>query len=88
MGTQLISKDWIQKATTPSTPNPNYGYMWWLNVAGSRQWEGVPSNVFYAAGFGGNFIVVDQEKELLVVTRWLEPSKIGEFMKQVYEAVR
>ena len=62
--------------------------MWWLNVAGNRQWEGVPSNVFYAAGFGGNFIVVDQEKELLVVTRWLEPSKIGEFMKQVYEAVR
>ena len=87
-GTQLISKDWIQKATTPSTPNPNYGYMWWLNVAGNRQWEGVPSNVFYAAGFGGNFIVVDQEKELLVVTRWLEPSKIGEFMKQVYEALR
>ncbi len=84
---QLISKDWIKKATTPSVPNVNYGYMWWLNQKqGSRHWEGVPEHVFYAAGFGGNFIVVDQKNGLVMVTRWLEPSKIGEFVKQVYEA--
>ena len=27
---QLLSESWIQEATTPSVPNPNYGYMWWL----------------------------------------------------------
>jgi CubicO group peptidase (beta-lactamase class C family) len=43
--------------------------------------------VFYAAGFGGNFIVVDPKRGLVIVTRWLEPSKIGEFVKQVYEAL-
>jgi hypothetical protein len=43
--------------------------------------------VFYAAGFGGNFIVVDQKSGLVIVTRWLEPSKIGDFVKQVYEAL-
>ncbi|NAY92601.1 serine hydrolase [Muricauda sp. JGD-17] len=86
---QLISEDWIKKATTPSVPNVNYGYMWWLNQkGGSRHWEGVPQHVFYAAGFGGNFIVVDQKNDLLIVTRWLEPSKIGEFVKQVYEAFK
>ena len=84
---QLISEDWIKKATTPSVPNVNYGYMWWLNQKeGSRHWEGVPEHVFYAAGFGGNFIIVDQQNGLVIVTRWLEPSKIGEFVKQVYEA--
>jgi CubicO group peptidase (beta-lactamase class C family) len=83
---QLISEDWIKKATTPSIPNVNYGYMWWLNQKGDRHWEGVPEHVFYAAGFGGNFIVVDQKNGLVIVTRWLEPSKIGEFVKQVYEA--
>ncbi|MCB0373774.1 MAG: serine hydrolase [Muricauda sp.] len=83
---QLISENWIKKATTPSLPNVNYGYMWWLNQKGARHWEGVPENVFYAAGFGGNFIVVDQKSGLVIVTRWLEPSKIGEFVKQVYEA--
>ncbi len=83
---QLISPEWIKKATQPSVPNVNYGYMWWLNQKGSRHWEGVPEHLFYAAGFGGNFIVVDQKNGLLMVTRWLEPSKIGEFVKQVYEA--
>jgi CubicO group peptidase (beta-lactamase class C family) len=83
---QLVSEDWIKKATQPSVPNVNYGYMWWLNQKGSRHWEGVPEHVFYAAGFGGNFIVVDQKSGLLIVTRWLEPSKIGDFVKQVYEA--
>ncbi len=83
---RLISEGWIKKATAPSVPNVNYGYMWWLNQNGPRHWEGVPEHVFYAAGFGGNFIVVDQKSGLLIVTRWLEPSKIGEFVKQVYEA--
>lgn len=83
---QLISPEWIKKATQPSIPNVNYGYMWWLNQKGPRHWEGVPEHVFYAAGFGGNFIVVDQKNGLLIVTRWLEPSKIGEFVKQVYGA--
>lgn len=83
---RLISADWIKKATEPSVPNVNYGYMWWLNQKGPRHWEGVPEHVFYAAGFGGNFIVVDQKSGLLIVARWLEPSKIGEFVKEVYGA--
>ena len=28
---QLLSEAWISEATAPSAPNPNYGYMWWLN---------------------------------------------------------
>ena len=83
---QLLSKEWIELATTPSVPNVNYGYMWWLNEKeGDRHWEGVPEHVFYAAGFGGNFIVIDQQNGLVIVTRWLEPSKIGEFVKRVYK---
>ena len=83
---QLISEKWIKKATTPSTPNANYGYMWWLNQKGDRHWEGLSENIYYAAGFGGNFIVIDKEHDLVVVTRWLEPSKAGEFMTKVNAA--
>ena len=87
-GVQIISKDWINRATTPSKPNNNYGYMWWLNLEGNRQWPGVNEKVFYAAGFGGNFIVIDKENDVVVVTRWLEPNKIGEFMKKVIESIQ
>ncbi|NAS10909.1 serine hydrolase [Flavobacteriaceae bacterium R33] len=85
---RLISEQWIAKATTPSEPNPNYGYMWWLNTKGNRHWEGLSENLYYAAGFGGNFIVVDKENDLVVVTRWLEPSKIGTLMKMIDEALK
>ncbi len=83
---QLISESWIEKAITSSKPNVNYGYMWWLNKKGKRHWEGLSENIYYAAGFGGNFIVIDKENDVVVVTRWLEPSKIGTFMTKVNAA--
>lgn len=85
-GEQLLSKKWVRQVQQPSTANPNYGYMWWLNKAeGRRYWEGVPEEVYYAAGFGGNFIVIDKKHNIVVVTRWLEPSKIGAFMRMIVE---
>lgn len=86
-GKQLLSKDWIMAARQSSQANESYGYMWWLN-RGSRKWEGVDNeNIYYAAGFGGNFIIIDEANDLVMVTRWLEPSKIGAFVKMVLEAV-
>jgi CubicO group peptidase (beta-lactamase class C family) len=86
-GKQVISADWVKAATTSSTPNPGYGYMWWLNK-GDRKWAGIEDeSIFYAAGFGGNYVVVDQTNNLVVVTRWLEPSTLGDFMKLVYDSI-
>lgn len=85
---QLLSTEWIKKAITPSTAQVNYGYMWWLNKKGTdRYWEGVPESVYYAAGFGGNFIVIVPEEELVLVVRWLEPNKMGAFVKTVLDAL-
>ncbi len=83
---QLISEEWVKAIQQPSPANQNYGFMWWLNK-GDRKMEAVPEDVFYGAGFGGNYVVIDQKNDLLIVTRWLEPSKLGEFLKQVYQAL-
>ncbi len=85
---QLISQAWIRQATTPSGPNPNYGYMWWLNQKGDSHLDGLPETLFYAAGFGGNYIIIDPSHQLVVVTRWLEPSELGTFMQKVLAAIR
>jgi len=86
-GRQLISERWVEMVQTPTPANPNYGYMWWLNRPGPRHWAGVPEHVYYAAGFGGNFIVVDEQRDLVIVTRWLEPAEIGAFVRRVYGAL-
>ena len=79
----IISSAWLNQATQASKGHGSYGYMWWLNQ-GPRKWQQVEDeDLFYAAGFGGNFIVIDKKRDLLVVTRWLEPSQIGEFMAKV-----
>ena len=85
--TQLLTAKNIKEAVQPSIPNSNYGYMWWLNKQGDRHWKGLSEDIFYAAGFGGNFIVIDQAKNLVVVTRWLEPSQIETFMNKVYNSL-
>lgn len=87
-GKQLLSENWIQEAIQSSPAQVNYGYMWWLNKKGTnRYWEGVPENVYYAAGFGGNFIVIVPDENIVVVTRWLEPSQMGAFMKKVMDVL-
>lgn len=83
---QLISEAWINALQQPSAANERYGYMWWLN-RGDRQWEGVAEDVYYAEGFGGNFIVIDEANDLVVVTRWLNPPQMGEMMKLVTDAL-
>ena len=86
-GKQIISKEWIDKAVYPSNTNPNYGYMWWLNnPKGKRYWKGIPENVFYAAGFGGNYIIIIPNQDMVIVTRWLEPKKLGEFI-ELFESI-
>ncbi len=85
-GKQLLSKQWINRSRKSSDANPAYGYMWWLNK-GNRKIEGVGESVYSAAGFGGNYIVVDEEHDLLIVTRWLEPKKLGKLLQLVMDSV-
>jgi hypothetical protein len=72
-------------ATAPTGPNPSYGYMWWLN-AGQKQLPSAPAHTFHASGGGGNYVWVDQERDLVVVTRWV-PNLDG-VVQRVLAAVR
>jgi hypothetical protein len=75
---QLISEKWIKMLRTPSEAKFNYGYMWWLNN----------ESIFSAVGFGGNYVVVDKEHDLLIVTRWLEPSMANKLLIMLLDSVR
>jgi hypothetical protein len=78
----LLSPEWIKLVQQPSENNESYGYMWWLN-RGVRKWDGLSENIYYGAGFGGNFIVIIPNHNLVVVARWIDSSKIGDFIKLI-----
>lgn len=82
---QIISERWVKAAQQPSAPNPSYGFMWWTNEQNNL--GNVSKKIFYADGFGGNYIVVDQEHDLVIVARWLDSGKIGELVQRVTAAI-
>lgn len=81
---QIISEQWVNSVGQPSAPNRSYGLMWWTNQ--ENQLGNISKNIYYANGFGGNFIVVDNERDLVIVARWLEPNKIGDLVRLVISA--
>jgi CubicO group peptidase (beta-lactamase class C family) len=81
---QLLSQKWIDAAIQPSAANKNYGYMWWLNT--DRQWKDISAKVYYAAGFGGNYIIVDKEHEMVVVTRWIDDTKVADVLRLIVQS--
>ena len=81
----LLSPEWIKLVQQPSENNESYGYMWWLNK-GDGKWEGLSENIYYGAGFGGNFIVIIPDHNLVVVARWIDSLKIDHFIRKVVNA--
>jgi CubicO group peptidase (beta-lactamase class C family) len=82
---QLISQDWVRAVHQSSITNKDYGYLWWINT--SKEWKDVSSEIYYANGLGGNFIVIDNEHSLVVVVRWIDSSRMGEFMSLVEQSI-
>lgn len=83
---QIISEEWVKAAHESSSSNIDYGYMWWTN--NTKKWKNVSSDVYYAAGYGGNYIVIDDENDLVIVTRWMDDSKMDEFLNLVEQSIK
>ncbi|WP_371226003.1 serine hydrolase domain-containing protein [Roseovarius sp. 2305UL8-3] len=63
--TQVIPSDWITASTRASAPTDSgqtgYGYQWWIPV-------GAPDGVFMARGIYGQYIYIDQFRDVVIVT--------------------
>ena len=81
----ILSPEWIKLVQQPSENNKSYGYMWWLNK-GTRKWGGLSENIYYGAGFGGNYVVIVPDHNLVVVVRWIDSSKTGDFIKKIVDS--
>lgn len=67
-GTQVVPRDWIDSSWTPrgrsGWSGESYGYGWWMRSTPGRH---EPRPVYYAWGYGGQFIYVVPSLDLVVV---------------------
>jgi CubicO group peptidase (beta-lactamase class C family) len=64
-GQQVVSADWVKQSCVPRSvsrwdPGREYGYGWWIDDVGGRR-------ACYAWGFGGQFVLVFKDLDLVVV---------------------
>jgi len=85
-GQQLLSERWLREVATPSGPNPNYGFLWWLNT-GCKLVPSAPESSIFALGGGQNVIWVDDAHDLVVVVRWLQRDHFDGFAARVLGSV-
>jgi CubicO group peptidase (beta-lactamase class C family) len=62
---QVVPESWVEQSLVPRGRSPisgtEYGYGWWIRELGGR-------DAFYAWGFGGQYIFVVPDLDLVVVT--------------------
>lgn len=68
-GESIVPTEWVTESTTPSLSTENavpfgqeYGYLWWIGEGGGRDF-------YFANGYGGQFILVDPDMDLVVVAQ-------------------
>jgi len=77
-GKQLVPAEWIEQSTAPHVRESqffHYGYQWWHRSNENKPWwkeasEGESSelNMAIAIGFGGQFIFIIRDLNLVIVT--------------------
>ncbi|HEU0109830.1 MAG TPA: serine hydrolase [Flavisolibacter sp.] len=87
-GKQLLSKSWIEKALTPTTAQPTYGFMNFFLNTDKKYLPSAPASAFVHVGNGTNIIYVDPEHDLVMVVRWIDNKQIDGMIKQVLEAMK
>ena len=87
-GEQIINKSWIDFSHEPTnTSNGIYGGHFWLN--NGEVYPDIPRDMYYCAGYQGQYVFIIPSKDLVVVRTGLEESPVFDgngFLKRVLEA--
>ena len=85
---QLLSREWVQRALTPTKAQPTYGFMNWFLNTDRKLYPSAPATAFAHIGNGVNMVYVDPEHDLVAVVRWIENREIDGFLARLLAAVK
>ncbi len=87
-GKQIVPAEWVEISTSTKVPvkeNLGYGYFWWTTT---YEWKGKEVGCYFAWGYGGQYIFVVPDLELVVVmngTNWsTDPERYSRQIMQDY----
>lgn len=86
-GKQLLPASWIEAIRTPCPQFAQYGLLWWLNT-NRGYYPSAPASSFFAVGAGTNLVWIDPELGLSAVIRWIDQSKIDDFLGRVLASLK
>lgn len=86
-GKQILSEDWIRKATTPTPANTGYGFMNYFLNTDRKLYPSAPASAYAHLGNGTNAIYVDQENDLVAVVRWIDDKSMDGFLQRLLSAL-
>ena len=87
-GKQLIDSSWIALSRTPTPANPGYGFMNFFLNTDKKFLPSAPESAYAHIGNGTNMIYVDEEHELVIVSRWTDNSQLDEVVKRFLAALK
>ncbi|HVF47654.1 MAG TPA: serine hydrolase [Pyrinomonadaceae bacterium] len=85
---QILSAEFVRQAKTPTTAQPTYGFMNWFLNTDKKYYPSAPGSAFVHVGNGTNIIYVDPENDIVAVVRWIENSKVDEFIGKLSASLR
>ncbi len=69
---QIVSPAWLRESTTSYSAaggGNGYGYMWWIPHLAFPSWRLSVNQLVFADGFGGQFMLIDRVRDIVVVHR-------------------
>ena len=96
---QIVPASWVAESTTAYSTEPEgwqgYGYLWWVPQRAWPFWSRSPGSLFFAWGNGGQYIVVDRQRDLVIVhqidrsrllTRNVTPGALSDLLARILRA--
>jgi len=92
---QILPANWVKESIQPSVADKlnHYGYQFWLNGYDqkdpTKHWfPDIPSDMFFADGYGGQDVYIIPSEKLVVVRLGLHVINENKFLKEVIEAIK
>jgi CubicO group peptidase (beta-lactamase class C family) len=85
---QILSPEFVRQAKTPTAVQPTYGFMNWFLNTDKKLYTNAPTSIVVHTGNGTNIVYCDPDNDLVVVVRWIENSKINEFLGKLLASLK